>query len=281
MKKSFVCVLAILPFFVVVTLFELIPVIITLFKSFQPQDVGGIGLDNYVTVLTKKYYSNSIINSISISVFSSVIGIVAAFFTAMAIHYSTIKIRHFFEIFLNITSNFAGIPLSIAYIILMGNTGIIISIAKQYGLEGLASFNLYSISGLGMVYIYFQIPVSTLLLIPAFEGIRKEWMESAQLMKASSLQFWLRVGLPVIFPSILGTFCFLFANSMSAYASAYALLGSNFQLLTTTISSLISGDVFPKYNVGAALSVIMVLLIGSAVFLNNWLLNMGRKDKRP
>lgn len=279
MKKYLTCFFAIIPFFLLTMLFELLPIFMTVIKSFQPQDIGGFGIDNYVTVLTKKYYLNSISNSVIISIFSSSIGIFVAFLGAMAAHNASNKIKNIVETLLNITSNFAGIPLAIAYIVLMGSTGIMVTIGKQYGLEGLANFDLYSVSGLGMIYVYFQIPVSTLLLLPAFEGIRKEWLESAELLKASRFKFWLMVGIPVIMPSILGTFCFLFANSMSAYASAYALMGSNFSLMTTLISSMISGDAFPKYGIASALSVIMIILIGMSVFLNSWLLNRRRKEQ--
>lgn len=279
MKKPFRYFLAILPFFVFITLFELLPIIIMFFKSLVPDDGGAIGIQNYVMIFSTKYYSNAIINSIVISLASSVIGIVVAFLSAMALYNSSGAVRNVFQTLLNITANFAGIPLAIAYIVLLGNTGILVSIGKLYGIGFLSNFNLYSINGLALVYIYFQIPVSILLLIPAFDGIHREWLESAALLRASGAQFWLRVGLPVLFPSVLGTFCFLFANSMSAYATVYALMGSSFSLMPTLISNMVSGELFPKYGLGSAMSVIMIILIGLSVLLNNRFLTKGRKEE--
>lgn len=277
MKKQFKYVWAILPFFILVTMFELLPIIMMFIKSFIPEASGSFGIDNYAVILTSKYYLNSIVNSIVVSLISSAIGIIIAFLCAMAIHNVSGPVKNAFYTLLTITANFAGIPLAIAYIVLIGNTGVLVSIGKLYGIGFLSNYNLYSINGITLVYIYFQIPVSTLLLIPAFNAIRREWMESAILMKASRAQFWLHVGIPVITPSILGTFCFLFANSMSAYATVYALMGSSFSLMTTLISSMVSGEVFPKYGLGSALSVIMIILISIAVLLNNRLLTKGRK----
>ena len=73
-----------------------------------------------------------------------------------------------------------------------------------------------------LCYIYFQIPLATLLLIPAFDGLKKEWREAVALLGGSETVYWLKVGLPNLLPSILGTFSVLFANAVAAYATAYA-----------------------------------------------------------
>ena len=74
---------------------------------------------------------------------------------------------------LNMVSNFSGVPLAFAYIIMFGNIGVMTMIGANYGIEFLAEFPLYSVWGLLLIYAYFQIPLSTLLLIPAFDSIRK------------------------------------------------------------------------------------------------------------
>ena len=64
--------------------------------------------------------------------------------------------------FANMTSNFSGVPLAFAFIILLGFNGALTLLLKQAGLIG--DFNLYSKSGLILVYSYFQIPLGVLLL---------------------------------------------------------------------------------------------------------------------
>ncbi|ADU26138.1 ABC transporter permease [Ethanoligenens harbinense] len=279
MKKIGKCLLPLLPFLLLVFLFELLPIVMMAVTSFQSQTTGGFTLLNYWNIFTKRYYWEAIINSVSISVFSSLVGIGVAFLGGMALQNVSGRTKNAFSTLLNITSNFAGIPLAIAYVVLLGNTGILVLLGKTCGWQWLAGFNLYSINGLGLIYIYFQIPVSTLLLMPAFAGIRGEWMESAELLHASRWRFWFHVGLPVMLPSLVGTFCFLFANSMAAYASAYALMGSNFSLMTTLISSMISGDVFPQYGLSSALSVVMIVLVGAAILISHWLSNRDGKGE--
>jgi hypothetical protein len=71
-----------------------------------------------------------------------------------------------------------------------------------------------------------------LIMIPAIEGLKREWREAAENLGASTAQYWLRVGLPVLMPSLLGTMLLLFGNAFGAYATAYGLTGGNLQLIT-------------------------------------------------
>jgi putative spermidine/putrescine transport system permease protein len=77
------------------------------------------------------------------------------------------------------TSNFAGVPLAFAFIILLGFNGSI-TMLKQAGI--IQDFNLYSKTGLIILYTYFQIPLGVLLLYPAFDALREDWRESAALL---------------------------------------------------------------------------------------------------
>ncbi|RML93497.1 putative Polyamine ABC transporter, permease protein, partial [Pseudomonas syringae pv. maculicola] len=92
--------------------------------------------------------------------------------------------RYFVNSFANMTSNFAGVPLAFAFIILLGFNGALTLILKQTGI--IDDFNLYSKTGLIILYTYFQIPLGVLLLYPAFDAVREDWNESAALLGASS-----------------------------------------------------------------------------------------------
>lgn len=59
---------------------------------------------------------------------------------------------------LNMVSNFAGIPLAFAYMILLGNAGLVVNIGKELGINALSTYNLYTMNGMSLIYIYFQIP---------------------------------------------------------------------------------------------------------------------------
>lgn len=278
-KRNRIYLLALLPFLVITFLFELIPLVMIIFNSFMPEGSVGFTLEHYIDIFTKTLYQRAIINSIVISLTSSVIGIVIAFLGGMAVHNigNDSKFKNAFLTVLNMTSNFAGVPLAFAYMILLGNSGLMVQFGKDFGIEALANYNLYTSGGLKMIYVYFQIPLSTLLLIPAFEGIRNEWKEAATLMGARTSQFWYKIGIPILLPSILGTVSVLFANALAAYATAYALLMNNYALLPINVSGMFVGDVTQRKEMGGALSVVMMILMVAAIIINNTITNRSRK----
>ena len=268
-RKNLLYLTALLPFVVVTLLYELIPLVMVVIRSFQPDMGGNFTLENYETVFTKLLYQKAMINSLKISVVSAVAGIAVAFLGARAIHQEQGKMGRFFMMILNMVSNFAGIPLAFAYMILLGNAGLMVHIGESLGVEALANYNLYTSNGMSMIYIYFQIPLATLLLIPAFDGVRKEWKEAALLLGSRDGYFWRKVGIPVLMPSILGTFSVLFANALAAYATVYALMMNNISLLPVQIAGSYVGEVKTKPGLGGALSVIMMLMMVLMILFTN------------
>ncbi|MGI6002471.1 MAG: ABC transporter permease [Lachnospiraceae bacterium] len=279
-KKRYLYLLALLPFLVVTFMYEIIPLITIIINSFRPDDGGGFTLENYHTVFSKLLYRMAITNSIKISLISAGIGIVIAFLGARASKAVGGKLRSVFMTVLNMVSNFAGIPLAFAYMILLGNAGVMIQLGRAMGWDALANFNLYTSSGLSLVYVYFQIPLSTLLLIPAFDAIRKEWQEASMLLGAGSGTFWWKVGIPVLMPSILDTFSVLFANALAAYATVYAIMMNSISLLPIQIAGCFVGEVKIRRGLGGALSVTMMLIMVAMIIITNVISKQFQKGVR-
>ncbi|MFU1794350.1 ABC transporter permease [Paenibacillus azoreducens] len=279
-KVTLFAIIALLPFALLVVGFLMLPLFAMIHDSFLAADGRTYTLEQYIAALTSPYYSKGIVNSLKISLYSSFIGMVIAFVVSYSITRMSKKIQNFMITFSNLTSNFSGVPLAFAFIILLGNSGLFTLLFKEWGWSMTDTFSLYSWSGLVLVYVYFQVPLAILLLYPAYSGIHKQWRESAALLGASNLQFWTRIGIPVLLPSIVGTFSILFANAMGAYATAYALVGSNYNLLTIRIGSLIAGDVATQPQLGSALAVFLGLMMVAAMWINERLMQRFRRDLR-
>ncbi|USG64225.1 ABC transporter permease subunit [Brevibacillus ruminantium] len=267
-----------MPFFLLVILFLIVPLLSMINGSFQTDGGGAYTLNQYREIFTNPYYWQAFQNSVLISFLSSLVGIVAAVFATYAITRFPDRLQQRILVITNLTSNFAGIPLAFAFIVMLGNSGLFILLARKLGLDLSQSFSLYSWSGLTLVYIYFQLPLAVMLLFPLYRGVQKQWMEAAELLGASPLKFWLKIGLPVLLPGIAGTFSILFANAMGAYASAYALTTSNYNLVPIRIGALVSGDIFARPELGSALAVLLGLTLAIALTLNEWLTRRIRRD---
>ncbi|CRI55886.1 ABC transporter permease [Pseudomonas sp. CCOS 191] len=267
-RGRYLALLCLLPFAVFFIIFQIAPLAWVAINSLQSE--SGWGLANFSKIFASKFYLQALQRSLEISFWSSLFGIVIATLGAYSLRQVDSKLRDFVSAFANMTSNFSGVPLAFAFIILLGFNGALTLLLKQMGLLG--DFSIYSKTGLILVYTYFQIPLGVLLLFPAFDALREDWRESAALLGANHWQFWRHIGLPVLTPALLGTFVILLANALGAYATVYALTTGNFNVLPIRIAGLVAGDISLDPNLASALAMVLVGLMTVVTVAHQWLL---------
>lgn len=267
-----------IPFLAIVALFFIIPLLFMAITSFTSTGSSGITLAHYKEVLTNKFILQGFKNSITLSLASALAGLVV---TLLAV-YATVdlpeKVKEKILMISNLFSTFAGVPLAFAFIIMLGNSGLFLILFDKFGITLLDDFSLYSWTGLLLIFIYVQIPLSFMLLYPIYSGIQNAWKESAALLGASPFAFWRKIGIPIILPGVLGTFSVLFANAMGAYATVYALTSTSFNLVSIRIGALIQGDIFSEPELAGAIAIILGITMVTAMLLNEWLIKLTRKD---
>lgn len=265
-----------IPFFVFFGAFQLAPMGWVLANSFVYD--GEISIENYSEVFDSSFMLQGFSNSLWLSFWSAVVGLLIATVLVSSLRRVDSKIREAVIAFTNMTSNFTGVPIAFAFIIILGINGAVTLLLKKYGL--IDDFNLYGQWGLLVIYIYFQVPLAVLLLYPAFDGLNDDWQSAAALLGAKTWQYWLNVALPVLSPALLGTLIILIANAIGAYATAYALTSGNYNIITIRIASLVSGDLFLEPNLAAAISVLVMAILAFITCINQWLVARGYHAKR-
>ena len=268
-RGKWLAALCLVPFALFFIVFQIAPLSWVMINSLQSEEFGW-GIANFTRIFNSKFYLQAIQFSLEISFWSSVFGIIIAVLGAYSLRRVDSKLRNFVNAFANMTSNFSGVPLAFAFIILLGFNGSFTIMLKQAGI--IQDFNLYSKTGLIILYTYFQIPLGVLLLYPAFDALREDWRESAALLGANGWQYWRHIGLPVLTPALLGTFVILLANALGAYATVYALTTGNFNVLTIRIAAMVSGDISLDPNLASALAVVLVALMTLVTIVHQLLL---------
>jgi putative spermidine/putrescine transport system permease protein len=258
--------LAVAPFALFAVLFLLLPMSYLIIQAFQAED-GSVTLNNLAGLATPRIAS-AFWYSIRVSAASAALGAFVGLLMALAIIRGRLPgwIRNTVMTFSGVASNFAGIPLAFAFLATLGRVGLVTILAKAlFGIDLYRSgFNLLSFWGLVLVYLYFQIPLMILIIAPAINGLKKEWSEAAATLGASTWQFWRYVGLPVLWPNLLGTLSLLFANAFGAVATAYALSTSAFNIVPILLFAQIRGDVLGDRGLGAALALGMIIVTALA-----------------
>ncbi|MCP8940604.1 ABC transporter permease subunit [Alsobacter sp. SYSU M60028] len=247
-------------------LFLIVPTLQIVIGAFRDQD-GAFTFANVLHLFQPSILSAYWI-SIRISVASALLGCVAGFFIAAAVSIGNLPrwMRGPVMTFSGVASNFAGVPLAFAFLATFGRLGLVTVLLRDwFGVNIYAmGFNILSFSGLTLTYLFFQIPLMVLIVTPAIDGLKREWREAAVILGASTPQYWRMVALPILWPTLLGTFALLFANAFGAVATAFALTGSSLSIVPILLFAQIRGDVLQDPHLGYALALGMIVLTGIA-----------------
>lgn len=272
-SRDLVNLLGALPFFLFVTVFLVVPVVVTVVKAFMTDD-GAFTLDNFA-LLSEPQYVGAFVNSVNLSLVTSIVGGVLGLILGWALT-SALKpawLHRAVTSLAAVASQMGGPPLAYMFLAFMGAQGLL-----TIWLQDLLGFSLNeaipagSFWGIVVAYLYFQIPLMAVLSLSALQGIRREWHDSGVSLGASRARILFTVTLPILSPSLIGGLLLLFANAFSGYAAAYALAGSGANLVPILIGFFLSGNVLVNQGLASALVTGMVVIMLIAMGLRGLLL---------
>lgn len=260
--------LGLLPFFLFSIAFMFLPAIWLVFGSFRNSD-DQLTLQNYADLSTG-IIPGAFLTTIEVSLVTAVGGGLFGLLLAYSVILGGLPriLRTALMTFSGVASNFAGVPLALAFTFTLGQLGFLTVILRELGFDPYQSgFRLTSKLGVELVYMYFQFPLMVLIIAPALDGLRQEWREAAENMGASPRQYWQHVALPILTPSILGAMILLFGNAFGAQATAFQLTGGTLNLVPIVIGAQIRGDVLHNPGLGYAMAMGMVAIMAVSIGL--------------
>jgi putative spermidine/putrescine transport system permease protein len=271
-----------LPFLIFAAMFLVIPTAYLAVGSFQDK-AGQFTTQNYAD-LSKKIVVNAYSASLEISLVTAILGAVFGFLLAYAVISGGLPspVRSVIMTFSGVASNFAGVPLALAFIFTIGRTGFVTAFLKTaMGVDIYGNgFTIYSKIGLELVYLYFQLPLMVLIIAPAIDGLKKDWREASESAGASTLQYWRHVAFPILLPSLLASTILLFGNAFGAQATAFALTGGFLQIVPILIGNQLAGDVLGSKNLAFAVAMGMVAIMGVTLIAYSWLARRAERWQR-
>ncbi len=262
--------LGVAPFTIFVAVFLLWPAFSVFRLALQP--VVGSTKPAMLEAISGQYLS-AILFSVRLSAITALIGMVIGTLVAIAIVAQDRfrGLRNLMVGYSAVAANQGGIPLAFAFIASLGMQGLYTRVLSEFGINLTdMGFKISGFAGIVLVYLYFQIPLMTLVMLPAVDGLKVTLKEAAANLGASPRQYWRRVGVPLLSPSLLGGFLLLFANAFSAYATAFALSSGGTRLVSVQIRFFLQGNTITgKSNLGYALAawMIIVMIVAMSGFL--------------
>ena len=148
---------------------------------------------------------------------------------------------------------------------LLDNGGLVNTLLQKIGLSPISIVGTGGAVILGMVYDF--LPYMVLPIYTSMSKLNKRYLEAAADLGCNGFQALLRVVLPLTVPGIISGVTMVFVPSISTFYISQKLGGGNFDLIGDTIERQFK---YPStYHVGAAISLVMMILILISVAVMN------------
>jgi len=218
---------------------------------------GDLTLANYTSVFTDDHFRSTLVLSLTISVIVSVLSIALCIGPAWLLVRKNFPGKRLFRAILTVPMAFSGIIIGFLAVIMIGRVGAIPLVTDWLFGVPVGEALAYSLVGLAIAYIWFQIPRATLNLESAIRKFDWDLESAAHSLGASSWQTLRYVLLPLLTPAIVSTMAVTFAVSMGSFGVALLLLKKASVLPLEIYTQMYSNLAF---ELAAAMSVILAII---------------------
>ncbi|MCU1439081.1 MAG: transporter permease [Rhodoglobus sp.] len=256
--------LGLTPFAIYVVIFLAIPTILAVGTGLFTAD-GSFTTENLLGLFAPTVLG-TFLSSFWVSAVTAIVGAIIGALVCYAMLGTRTEgaLRSIVDSASSVLAQFGGVMLAFAFIAAIGNQGLItVWLQDAFGVNIFENgVWLYQVPGLLPVYLYFQVPLMVITFMPALQGLKPQWAEANATLGGTQLSYWVRIAIPVLAPSFLGSLLLLFANAFSSYATAAALISQGAQIVPLQIrSALVSETVLGRENMAGALALGMVVVM--------------------
>lgn len=260
-KRSFLEGFAAVPHIVWVLLFVAAPLIFVVYYAFT--DSYGNFTFNNITMLSD--YAHIFLLSVCFALIATAICLVIAYPLAFFISQLSPKTQKIMVVLLMLPMWISLLIRTYSLMALLDNGGLLNSL---FSLLGLPKAKIVGTSGaviLGMVYDF--LPYMVLPIYTSISKLDPRYMEAARDLGCGNVKALFRVALPLSLPGVISGITMVFVPSISTFYISQKLGGGSFDLIGDTIERQFQN--VNTYNIGAAISLVMMILILISVAVMN------------
>ena len=268
-----------IPFVVVYVIFQLIPLISTIYNSFYENYRSGliqvgpnfVGLDNYKELFAGGYFWLYLRNTLIMWVLGFVPQIIVslilgAWFSDMRLN---LKCSRFFKTVIYLPNLIMASAFSMLFFALFADTGPVNTMLQNVGVISEAySFLSHKWSARGLVaFMNFLMWFgnTTILLMAGMMGIDPSLFEAAEVDGATSTQVFWQITMPLLRPIMVYVLVTSLIGGLQMFDVPQILTNGSGQPVQTTMTLImyLNKHLFSKnYGMGGALSVVMFIITG-------------------
>lgn len=268
-----------IPFVVVYVIFQLIPLISTIYNSFYENYRSGliqvgpnfVGLDNYKELFAGGYFWLYLRNTLIMWVLGFVPQIIVslilgAWFSDMRLN---LKCSRFFKTVIYLPNLIMASAFSMLFFALFADTGPVNAMLQNVGVISEAySFLSHKWSARGLVALMnflMWFGNTTILLMAGMMGIDPSLFEAAEVDGATSTQVFWQITMPLLRPIMVYVLVTSLIGGLQMFDVPQILTNGTGQPTQTTMTLImyLNKHLFSKnYGMGGALSVVMFIITG-------------------
>ena len=246
------------PFALWMGIFTVVPLAIVVWFAFTDAN-GAFTLANIVKIWQ---YAGTYVDSIWMGALATVICLLMAYPVALSISRKSENMQRTMVMIVMLPMWMNFLLRTYAWMSLLENNGLINQLFRGLGLiDADTSLSMINTDGaviLGMVYNF--LPFMILPLYSVMAKMDNRIIEAAQDLGSNGWQVFRRVILPMSAPGIVSGVTMVFVPAVSTFVISKLLGGSKLMMIGDVIETMFVGDGC-DYNVGAALSLILMVLM--------------------
>ena len=249
-------------------IFVVYPLVLILYKSVVNPADNSFTLENFTRFFTRKYYTNTLLNSFSVTVVSTLIsatlGLVIAYITRQY------KIAGSKWLNICIVVSYLSPPFigAYAWIQLLGRNGLFTRIINQ--LFGIHFGGIYGFAGIVLVFSLQSFPLVYMYVSGALQNLDNSLNEAAESLGANNFQRVTGIILPLVLPTVLASSLLVFMRVFSDFGTPM-LIGEGYRTFPVVLYNQFMGEVTNDSYFAAALCVIIMAITLVFFFLQRYI----------
>jgi len=224
------------------------------------------GIDGWRAVFSERGLASATLNTLGLTLARQLISLPIAILVAWLIARTDLPGRNVFEFMFWLAFFLPSLTVTLSWIMVLDpEFGLFNQLLRRVGLP---TFNVYSFWGITLVHIMASsITVKVMLLTPVLRNLHASFEEASRVAGASPLRTLWMIVVPVMLPAILAIELLAVTRSLEAF-EIEQVLGApvGLYVLSTSIYDMLYQQI-PRYDVAAALGVIMLVSMLSLVYL--------------
>ena len=255
-----------LPYVIWMAIFTIVPLVLIVYFAFT--DANGAFTFENIRNIVRPEYLTTLLESIGLGAAATLICLVVGYPIGYMISRATERVQAMMTMLVMLPMWMNFLLRIYAWMNLLETNGIINQFLGLFGIEPLNMLNTRGVVVLGMVYNF--LPYMILPLYSVMAKIEKPILDAASDLGANSVSTFRRVIIPLSVPGIITGITMVFVPSVSTFIISQLLGGSKNALIGDIIDLMFLGGA-PNYNMGAALSlVLMVLMLICMLIMNKF-----------